>query len=712
MGAQVVAIAVAWGLASAVSLPLGAFLGMYFHPRKVVISTLMSFGGGALLFALAVELFAESLIHPKHMDKEEVDKHWFVPVCLILGAIVGGICFSVLNHMLDKWGAFLRRLSSTQRRLRYPFMLRVVSQLKRVEGFRNASFLELLHLTEHMKERTFAAGEIIFKDSQKEDVPIFLVVKGVVEVRNGQAMGVDQLKTTTDAENEEIEEHHARSEEGEERKRREDLVELVGAGGMFGNIECITGKFVRSSATAVDKTTVMMLDVFHALRVLRRVQARYGTVDGRELHEDRNVGGEGVTHAALRPTDNDNYLKEEEFREYYGYDREALTDDDGTDDSSALDFSVASSSPSSEDEDGSAAKRRKNISRRNKQNRKGIREKRRKLGKALKSSLVILPDSRHDYSSEDVNSELELRELPSSLQSLSDKQKTKKEEEVEDEGEKQYSNEDETSDEECEESEDEGDGEEGQNERNNTTRLSPVGSQEDFFPLGTAVDRTSTDLLRQSTELPHEIRRKHKKKRLAPPHRLFRKSQPNAPDLSAVSTAASAPQHDEEAQLEDHHDSDAHADTPHNSVLGIWLGITIDSIPESLIIGTMAVSNSISWAFIVGVFLSNLPEAMACAPGMRLQGLSRWKVMLLWGSIFITTGIGAGIGALLFTSEPVGWELAVVVFIEGLAGGAMLTMIAQTMLPEAFAHANTVVGLATLFGFLAATAVKVMGDRL
>ena len=47
--------------------------------------------------------------------------------------------------------------------------------------------------------------------------------------------------------------------------------------------------------------------------------------------------------------------------------------------------------------------------------------------------------------------------------------------------------------------------------------------------------------------------------------------------------------------------------------------------------------------------------------------------------------------------------------IEGLAGGAMLTMVASTMLPEA-AHEGgpTVTGFATLLGFFAATAFKLL----
>ena len=50
--------------------------------------------------------------------------------------------------------------------------------------------------------------------------------------------------------------------------------------------------------------------------------------------------------------------------------------------------------------------------------------------------------------------------------------------------------------------------------------------------------------------------------------------------------------------------------------------------------------------------------------------------------------------------------LAALPFLEGLAAGAMLTMIAQTMLPEAYIKGGSIVGLSTLLGFLAAISMK------
>jgi len=146
-----------------------------------------------------------------------------------------------------------------------------------------------------------------------------------------------------------------------------------------------------------------------------------------------------------------------------------------------------------------------------------------------------------------------------------------------------------------------------------------------------------------------------------------------------------------------------------HAALAIWLGIFIDCIPESLVIGMLTASTTgISIAFIAGVFLANMPEAMSSSVSMRDNGLSLGRVYLMWGSITLVTGLGAALGAVIFPPEPVGNLFYVVAAIEALAAGAMLTMIAETMLPEAFELGGSVVGLSTLAGFLTALLVKLV----
>lgn len=143
--------------------------------------------------------------------------------------------------------------------------------------------------------------------------------------------------------------------------------------------------------------------------------------------------------------------------------------------------------------------------------------------------------------------------------------------------------------------------------------------------------------------------------------------------------------------------------------LAIWLGILIDGIPESLVIGMLAIgTKGVSLSFIVGVFLANLPEAMSSAVSMQKNGMRYAKIMVMWGSICIMTGIGAFIGATVFPAHPEGALFFFVLGIEGLAAGAMLTMIAETMLPEAYEQGGAIVGLSTLAGFIVTLFVKVL----
>lgn len=157
----------------------------------------------------------------------------------------------------------------------------------------------------------------------------------------------------------------------------------------------------------------------------------------------------------------------------------------------------------------------------------------------------------------------------------------------------------------------------------------------------------------------------------------------------------------EDMAKEGHHGSQSAA-------MAIWLGILIDGIPESLIIGILLISpGGMSLAFVAGVFLANFPEAMSSAVSMKRGGMPIMKILIMWGSLCIMTGIGAVIGAVIFPADVTGNIYILVLAIEGLAAGAMLTMIAETMLPEAFEQGGTIVGLSTLMGFLVALLVKI-----
>jgi CRP-like cAMP-binding protein len=154
--------------------------------------------------------------------------------------------------------------------------------------------------------------------------------------------------------------------------------------------------------------------------------------------------------------------------------------------------------------------------------------------------------------------------------------------------------------------------------------------------------------------------------------------------------------------------------------LAIWLGILIDGIPESFVIGagllvllqanveligTLGFVDVIPFTLIAGLFLSNFPEALASSANMQLQDWSKRNIFLMWFSLMVITAIGAGLGYLLAGTLNHTW----LIFAEGLAAGAMLTMIAAAMIPEAVHMGNaSSVGLSTLAGFLAAISFKLL----
>lgn len=148
----------------------------------------------------------------------------------------------------------------------------------------------------------------------------------------------------------------------------------------------------------------------------------------------------------------------------------------------------------------------------------------------------------------------------------------------------------------------------------------------------------------------------------------------------------------------------AHAQS--HPVMGIWLGNLLDAIPESLVLGTtVAGTGALSWPLLAGIFLANFPEALSSSGIMRTAGLRVRTILLMWGSIVVVGGVCAGLGNLFLVGVS-GFAFGV---IEGTAVGAMLVMIAETMLPEAFERGGAVVGLSTLLGFLAALGVKSLG---
>ncbi|MBM0231594.1 ZIP family zinc transporter [Micromonospora sp. STR1_7] len=136
----------------------------------------------------------------------------------------------------------------------------------------------------------------------------------------------------------------------------------------------------------------------------------------------------------------------------------------------------------------------------------------------------------------------------------------------------------------------------------------------------------------------------------------------------------------------------------------IAVGAVLDGVPESVVIGASLVSGggTVSLVTVVAVFLSNIPEGLSSAAGMRQAGRSRRFVFLLWAGIALASGVAALLGNTLLGGASPGALAA----ITALAAGAILAMITDTMVPEAFENAHLLVGLITVAGFLTAFALS------
>ncbi|MPV35464.1 ZIP family metal transporter [Georgenia subflava] len=143
------------------------------------------------------------------------------------------------------------------------------------------------------------------------------------------------------------------------------------------------------------------------------------------------------------------------------------------------------------------------------------------------------------------------------------------------------------------------------------------------------------------------------------------------------------------------------------SGLAIAVGALLDGVPESVVLGASLLGGGgVSVAVVAAVFISNLPEGLSSAVGMKNAGRSAGYVFGVWGAIAIASGLAAAAGyGLLGAASP-----EVVAAITAVAAGAILTMVADTMIPEAFERAHSATGLIAAAGFLVAFTINRLGS--
>lgn len=131
-------------------------------------------------------------------------------------------------------------------------------------------------------------------------------------------------------------------------------------------------------------------------------------------------------------------------------------------------------------------------------------------------------------------------------------------------------------------------------------------------------------------------------------------------------------------------------------VIPMILAIILDGIPESIVIGLgIFEKGTVSLAMLVAVFISNMPEAIAGTTGMKAGGWKRRKIVLLWLSIAVVCAFATVAGYSLFSKASETW----LSFIQAFAGGAILVMLTNSMIPESYEHGGKLAGIFTVLGF-------------
>jgi ZIP family zinc transporter len=140
-------------------------------------------------------------------------------------------------------------------------------------------------------------------------------------------------------------------------------------------------------------------------------------------------------------------------------------------------------------------------------------------------------------------------------------------------------------------------------------------------------------------------------------------------------------------------------------IIPMVLAIVLDGVPESIVIGLgLFKGGAVSLAMLVAVFISNLPEAIAGSSGMKADGWKPKKIFILWLGISLFCSISTVAGFSLFTHTSEHW----LAFIQTFAGGAILMMLANSMIPEAYEHGGKYAGVATVFGFFISVSMVVL----
>jgi len=128
----------------------------------------------------------------------------------------------------------------------------------------------------------------------------------------------------------------------------------------------------------------------------------------------------------------------------------------------------------------------------------------------------------------------------------------------------------------------------------------------------------------------------------------------------------------------------------------IVLGTVLDGIPESFVLGAaLQTEGVVPVAVVVGVFVSNVPESLSATSGLREAGWTSGRLLGMWSAVVAASVLAAAAGWWALDAMP-GADGS---FALAFAAGALLVMLADTLMPEAFELGGREAGLLTALGF-------------
>ena len=140
--------------------------------------------------------------------------------------------------------------------------------------------------------------------------------------------------------------------------------------------------------------------------------------------------------------------------------------------------------------------------------------------------------------------------------------------------------------------------------------------------------------------------------------------------------------------------------------LAVLLGTVLDGIPESIVLGASLIAGgSVGVPVFVAIAVSNVPEGLSATKDLRDAGFTRRRIVNLWMAVVVASAAAAGLGYVVLRAAGPN----ATAFVDAFAAGAILTMLAESMIPEAHEIGGRAVGLATALGFAVASSLSFLG---